>query len=346
MMKQLPWRTCVVGTLVLACGFVAGRSAASDSVAPKLGVEGSRFTVNGKPTFLVGISYYGGLGASEDFIRRDLAEMKRHGINWIRVWATWAAFENDVSAVDKEGQPRRLFLDRLERLVAECGRQGMIVDVTLSRGNGIVGPPRLQNLEIHKRAVETVVTALRAQPNWYLDLANERDVRDKRFVSVAELKELRTLVKKLDPARLVTASHGNDISREQMKEDLQEIGVDFVCPHRPRTPQSPGQTEAKTRAYLEWMKELGRVVPLHYQEPFPRDYTKWQPAVEDYMIDVRGARAAGAAGWCFHNTAKRDSQHPRRRSFDLRERRLFEQLDDEEHKVLAALRELFVQKPR
>ena len=52
----------------------------------------------------------------------------------------------------------------------------MIVDVTLSRGNGIVGPPRLQSQSAHRRAVETIVTALGSQPNWYLDLANERDV--------------------------------------------------------------------------------------------------------------------------------------------------------------------------
>jgi hypothetical protein len=344
-MKPFSSRLCIAGSLILACGFTAEVVVAGDT-PPKLGVDGGRFTIDGKPAFLLGISYYGALGASEEFIRRDLADMKRHGINWIRVWATWAAFDNDVSAVDKQGRPRRLFLDRLDRLVAECGRHGMIVDVTLSRGNGIVGPPRLQSLEAHKSAVETVVTALRSRPNWYLDLANERDVRDKRFVSVAELKELRALARQLDPGRLVTASHGSDMSREQMKEDLQVIGVDFVCPHRPRTPESPGQTEAKTREYLEWMKELKRVVPLHYQEPFPRDYTKWQPATDDFLTDLRGAKQAGAAGWCFHNTAPREPERRPRRSFDLRERRLFEQLDDEEHKVLGGLREMFVEKQR
>lgn len=217
----------------------------------------------------------------------------------------------------------------------------MVVDVTLSRGNGMTGPARLQGLDVHKRAVETIVTALKAEPNWYLDLANERDVRDKRFVSVAELKELRAVVKKLDPDRLVTASHGSDLSREQMREDLETIGVSFVCPHRPRTPASPGQTEGKTREYLQWMKDLGRLVPLHYQEPFPRGYTKWQPDVGDFLMDLGGARSGGAAGWCFHNTAERDHPENRpRRSFDLRKQRLLDQLDDEERKVLGRLREM------
>ena len=336
---------CALGIgLCLAVGGVM--LGGSTPAAPKLAVVGSQFTINGKPTFLVGMSYYGSLGASEDFVRRDLADMKRHGINWIRVWATWAAFDNDVSAVDKEGRPRQPFLDRLRWLVLECGRQGMIVDVTLSRGNGLVGPPRLQSQDVHRRAVETIVNALKSEANWYLDLANERDVRDKRFVSVAELKELRLLVKELDPGRLVTASHGSDLSREQMKEDIEVIGVDLVCPHRPRTSASPGQTQDKTREYLQWMKEIGRVMPLHYQEPFPRGYTKWQPGVHDFLTDARGAKAGGAAGWCFHNTAQRDPpEHRPRRSFDLRQQRLFDQLDEEERKVLPGLSDLANKNP-
>jgi len=35
-----------------------------------LGVEGSRFTLNGRAEFLLGISYYGGLGAREEAARR------------------------------------------------------------------------------------------------------------------------------------------------------------------------------------------------------------------------------------------------------------------------------------
>jgi hypothetical protein len=36
--------------------------------APRLGVKGTTFTLNGEPMFLLGISYYGGLGASEETI--------------------------------------------------------------------------------------------------------------------------------------------------------------------------------------------------------------------------------------------------------------------------------------
>lgn len=298
-----------------------------------LGVEGARFTINDKPAFLLGISYYAGLGASEGFITRDLDDMRRSGFNWLRVWATWTAFDHDVSAVDVQGRPREPFLGRLKWLVAECDRRGLVVDVTLTRNRSGVLPDH----ESHLRAVETLVATLKPYRNWYLDLANERDVGDDRHVSVEELKRLRDRVRRLDSQRLVTASFGgHDLSIEDIRESLQTIGLDFLSPHRPRSPESPGQTETETRRCLDLMTEIGRVVPVHHQEPFRRGYQGWEPTAEDFLTDLRGAVAGGAAGWCLHNGAQRNApgQQPRR-SFDLRDRRLFDQLDEEEQEVVA-----------
>jgi len=268
--------------------------------------------------------------------------MQRYGFNWLRVWATWNSSTNDVSAIDSDGQARQPFLERLRQLVAECDRRGLIVDVTLSRGNGARGSPRLQSLPAHRHAVETLVTCLKPWRNWYLDLSNERSVRDARFTSFADLKELRELVRSLDPTRLVTASDGGDISRSDLKEYLETAGVDFICPHRPREPQSPAQTSEKTVEYLRWMKEMGKVVPVHYQEPFRRGYGKWQPTAADFLTDARNARSSGAAGWCFHNGDDRGKpDHQSHRSFDLRQKRLFEQFDPEEQKALQGLAALF-----
>jgi hypothetical protein len=309
------------------------------SSAAELGISGSSFTLDGRPTFLLGASYYGALGASEDFVSRDLDELRRHGFNWIRVWATWAAFTNDVSAVDAHGKARAPFLQKLEALIAECDRRGMVVDVTLSRGNGVTGPTRLQSLTTHQRAVETLVTSLKAHRNWYLDLANERNIRDQRYVSTDELRQLCAVARRLDLRRLITASHaGGDLSRDDVRSYLLEARLDFLAPHRPRDSGSAEQTETKTREALTWMRELGRVVPIHYQEPFRRGYGGWQPRAADFVTDLRGARAGGAAGWCFHNgdTRGRPDGEPRR-SFDLRDRRLFDQLDSEERAFLKQL---------
>ncbi len=301
--------------------------------ATRLGVKGIQFTINDRPAFLLGISYYAGLGASKDTLRLDLEEIRKRGFNWVRIWATWAAFEHDVSAVDTEGKAREQYLASLRALVEECDRLGLVVDVTLSRGNGITGPARLQSLAAHRRAVESLVTALKPWRNWYLDLSNERNIKDKRFTSFEDLKALRERVRQLDPQRLVTASHAGDISQADVKEYL-KAGLDFLSPHRPRRAGSPAETKAKTATYLAWIKEAGRVVPLHYQEPFRRGFGKWEPTAADFATDLRGAREGEAAGWCLHNGDDRGKADGRRRSFDLRKQRLFEQLDPQELEAL------------
>ena len=63
---------------------------------------------------------------------------------------------------------------------------------------------------------------------------------------------------------------------------MQDAEVDFIAPHRPRDAGSPKQTAAKTRDYLAAMRDLGRVVPVHFQEPFRRGYDAgWQPSADD-----------------------------------------------------------------
>lgn len=303
--------------------------------ATDLTIQGGRFRLNGRPTFLLGISYFAALGAPEKTVRRDLDAMQRCGFNWIRVWATWAAYDNDVSAVDADGRARAPFLARLEWLVAECDRRGVVVDVTLARGDGTGGSARLPGFTAHQRAVETLVSALKPHHNWFLDLSNERNIGDRRFTSIADLSRLRLTVKRLDPRRLVTASHGGDISQEELRDYLTKAGLDFVCPHRPRDAGSAAQTEAKTRQYRDWMHALGRAAPVLYQEPFRRGYGGWEPTADDFQADLNAARAGGASGWCFHNgsTAGPGDGQPRR-SFDLRAKGLFSQFDAEEKTFL------------
>lgn len=303
----------------------------------ELGIKGTQFTINGTPTFLYGISYYGGLGASEEFILKDLSDIKKYGFNWIRVWANWKGFGYDMSAVDGAGNPRDPFFTKLKWLVKECDRIGIIVDVTFTRGKDDAGP-RLQTLDSHQRAVEAVIRLLKPYHNWYLDLANERDVRDQRFVSFDELKQLLETAKLIDPNLLVTASAGNDISRDDLREYLQTVHVDFICPHRPRNYAAIEQTGAKTIEYLAWMKEIGRLVPVNYQEPFRRGYTDWQPKAVDFVADLLNAKTGGAASWCFHNGGQRGQADEKpRHSFDMSEKRLFDQLDKDELEAIETI---------
>ncbi len=321
---------CVIATLLVA-GLAPGAGAQTE-----LRVQGERFTLRGEPTFLYGLSYYGGLGASEETLKLDLDAVQRHGFNWIRVWATWTAYSNDVAAVDAEGLPRAAQMDRLRRLVADCDRRGLVVDVTIGRGNWTGDPSMLRAPEAHRRAVEVLIEELKSFRNWYLDLANERNLADFGFTSFAELRDLRDFVRARDPERLVTASHAGDIGDEDLHEYLFTVGVDFLCPHRPRSPETPQATETRTVCYRETMLRMGRVVPLHYQEPLRRGWGSWSPRAEDFVADLRGAHAGGAAGWCFHNGSDGGTPDGEpRRAFDLRRRGLFAQFDGEELRALS-----------
>jgi CubicO group peptidase (beta-lactamase class C family) len=328
-----------IGLLVAAASGKTNKT--ETSARTELGISGTKFTINGRPTFLLGISYYGALGANEKTILNDLDVMQKYGFNWIRVWATWGGFGLDVSAVDPvEGSPREPYLTRLKWLVGQCDKRGMVVDITLSRGNDIAGKPRIANYESHMNAVKTVIAALKDFKNWYIDLSNERNIRDSRYTSFEDLIKLRQVARQLNPQLLVTASHAGDLSIEELKRYLNEVKVDFITPHRPRDPNSVKETGNKTSQYLQWMKEIGTVKPVHYQEPFRRDFGRWQPKAEDFWTDLSLASASGAAGWCFHNGDNRAAQDSKpRRSFDLRIGSLFTQLDEEELKFLRLLAE-------
>lgn len=341
---QTTWLVATVLGLFLSPGRLAtaGQQRSDSDGGTVLGVEGRRFTLQGKPTFLLGISYYGGLGAPAEFVRRDLDDLRRLGFNWLRVWATWESGGENVSAVDSAGTARQSYLERLRSLVAECDRRGMVVDVTLARSRRREGSRsvHLPDLRSHRQAVATLVESLRPHRNWYLDLANERDVGDDRFVAVDELKQLRQAARAVAPQLLVTASFGgHDLSRGDVRDSLQTVGSDFLAVHRPRHAGSPRETAARTREVLAFAKELGPAAPVHHQEPFRRGYAGWEPAAEDFLADLAGAIEGGAAGWCFHNGSQRTATDGQpRRSFDLRQRRLFDQLDAEELKVVRRVR--------
>ena len=76
--------TCIL-LMAGLCSVPSGLAAAAPAnEAPTshgivLGIEGSAFTINGKKTFLLGASYYGALAAPDDFIARDLDDLKTLG---------------------------------------------------------------------------------------------------------------------------------------------------------------------------------------------------------------------------------------------------------------------------
>ncbi len=297
--------------------------------ATELGTDGALLTLDGQPTFLLGVSYYAGLARTPELMARDLDDMRGRGVNWIRVWATWNR-NGAQPAVDATGAAVEPAMQRLRDLVRLADERGIVVDVTLNRG-GV-----LTSHEAHLAAVRTIARELLPWRNVYIDVANERDVGDRRFVSPEECGELRDAIREVDPQRLVTASSVLG-SEEELGAFLRTTGIDLITPHLPRGSEDPAKTEGRVRRYLAWMTELERTVPVHLQEPFRRDYGAWQPEAAGFLTDLRGAIAGGAAGWCLHNGSNRhaDDGEPRR-SFDLQPERgpFIDTLDEVERAVL------------
>lgn len=325
----------VPSTVLLIAAATAGAQ------GPVLGIEGVRFTLDGKPAFMLGCSYYGALGMeASGSIEEDLDELRSVGFNWIRIWVTWTFDDFNMSAVTPDGEARPPYMDRLKRICTLAGSRGMVVDVTVSRGEAPFPSDQAQHLAV----VQRLASELKVYRNVYFDVGNERDVGDARHVPSVEVGELIGAVKAVDPERLCTASSVPE--PDTVEKFLTVARMDFLAPHLSREADSPGQTAGYTRGMLEAMRALDRNVPILYQEPFRRDYARWQPQAEDFMTDLIGALDGGAAGWCFHNGATRSTDDRRpRRSFDMRgdEGRLMKQLDSEERRFLASVKEI---KPR
>jgi hypothetical protein len=318
--------------VLLLVGAAAGQQ--PHQLHTTLGISGTQFTLQGRPQFLLGCSYYAALSASDAWIEQDLRELRAAGFNWVRVWATWSAYGRDISVVDKQGQAREPWLTRLRRLIALAGELGMVVDVTLERGE------QLPNQQAHLTAVRTLATQLKPYRNVYFDLANERNIGDARAVPMTELRVLRDAVKAVDPQRLLTASHAGDLSAADVRDYVETARVDFLAPHRPRRAGTAAETKAITKQYLQMLAELGYPMPVHYQEPLRRNFGSFQPTLEDFLTDARGALEGGAAGWCLHLGDNRLAADRRpRKVFDMSPTagRLFAQIDSVEREVIRRL---------
>lgn len=321
----------------VCCGVLAGEP---ERFGPVLGLseDGRHFALDGRPTFLLGVSYYGALGLdSPDLLARDLDDMVASGFNWIRVWVFWDAFGEDVSALAPDGEPREPYLARLKALARACSKRRMVVDCTLRRDARSERAPA--NLAQHLACARRIARELLPYRNAYIDLANERDVRDARHVPLEEVGELIRAVKSVDPERLATAS-GVPGSAKELAEYAKVGRCDFLAPHLCREAGCAAKTEGTVREFGAWMREVGARMPVHLQEPFRRGYGGYEPAVEDFIEDAKGARAGGAAGWCLHNGSTRSAADGKPyRSFFLNSRvgRLYDQWDDVERAVLARL---------
>jgi hypothetical protein len=294
------------------------------SAAPRLGIAGTQFTVDGAPRFLIFISYFDGVRRVASGVQGDLDYLKTK-VDGIRVFPNWWEYScpprsGGDTLFDLQGDIRPAGWQAIETLLAEAGARGLIVDLSFSRESVTDnGQPR-QGLDedAYQRALTTVVGSTKylkgRHPHVLIDVQNEWPIHSNKTRIEALLKALRAA----DPDRVLVASSSGG--------GYAAVGLDVplvaAAYHDPRERDWYGAATA--HGIVDRVRgSLGpSVQPVYLQEPMPwgtvcpRQDNDLDPA--HFTAALANARAAGAAAWTLHT----------RVTFDLKSRSLVSKLND------------------
>ena len=313
-------KVAAVALTLLAFGSIAR--------AQTLGIDGSRFTVDGQPRFLLFVSYFDGLrrananGGAGD-VDTDFAYLKRVGYDGVRLLVNW---QYDCGSGPTDGQKLLaedgtvneslwpVFVRFLERAAAHR----LLVDVTFNRDTYATAIP----VDAYRTAIAGVAKRLLADGGYrhvLFDVQNEYPIHG---LTAPDVHGILAAVKKVDPARIVTASGGGG-------DILDDPAMDVVAYHDSREDDWP-QAGTIRRQLDEIRRTVPAGKPVYLQEPMPFrkfhpdcGHGEW-PRPTDARRAASHAKRHGAAAWTFHT----------RQSFDLRSRTLSQILDgDPEQKA-------------
>jgi hypothetical protein len=298
-----------VGAMETRTDLARGRLAKSGAPAA-LTVADTRFLLDGRPTFLFGVSLFDALGPAPPRVA-DLNALGEWGVNTIRVWAHW-----NEPIYQADGALTSTGRERLLTLVKRLQGRRMVLELVLLRPGQLPGQPYaiFSSEAARLRAVTEMTAALRDYRNVLFDLYNEHDHGDGP-ISHEDARALRDAVKAADPARIVTiSSTGGHLGggrstvdagqnlREEAGQGPQAVYVDVVAPHFPRTGDWDAATDARVRAVRAQLDTLGRQIPIYLNEEQRTDTDTIVPP-EAYRRAITAAMQAGAAGWVFHTAA-------------------------------------------
>ena len=264
-----------------------------------LGKSGDRLTINGTPTFLLMISYFDAMGASDVNLNSDFANLLSRGFNGIRILPNWPPLSSTTipqtnKLMDGSGNLRSGRLSALINIIQRAQNYGLIVDITFTRET-ISG---LSAAEF-RDGIISATQGLLPYRNIYFDIQNEAD-HDGTTCGTARLcpseaRQIRDAVKAVDPQRIVTVSLNSDSNNEPSY--IINGAMDFHPAH------GPFSTLSGTRAFVAGEKTAVPGLPVHLQEPDrcrsnPCGYTASQ-----FFTAAQDAKCAVAAGWTFHTSA-------------------------------------------
>jgi hypothetical protein len=309
--------------------------------APVLGVDGARFTVEGTPRFLLVVSYFDALRASDASLEADFAWLRRHRIDGVRIFPNWwrcAAVRqcgghagDDTLMAAPDGGLRPAILKRLQAVLATAGRHGLIVDLSFARETVGDAQGRELSASAYADGVVAAVRALGPAPHVMIDLQNEV-YQNRVFGERADddAPRVAALARRVDGGRRIVFVSTNTAEAERYTYcGVEGCPLDVLAVHDAREPNWHDRTPAVVRDLVALGARRGPR-PIYLQEPQAWQDERAPDRVERFLDAAARARRAGAAAWTFHT----------RSGFMLRDgRSLIVQLDADERTVLERLRQ-------
>jgi hypothetical protein len=302
--------------------------------AQVLGIQGSKFTVDGAPRFLVMFSYFAALrptganatgsnipalwSAHKAELAAHFAGLRARGFDGIRVFPSWhytlsgtcgQTVSDGAAVINRDGSLNFAAGQRLLEVIELARQHRLVVDVTWAIECAGPTVPYAMSKAAYFQALTWITAAMAGgYKNAFFDLENEYNYavclgvpNQKPAFTRADWAAAIGPIRAADPTRIVTASV--TIDRDLAIADAQAIGFDVVAFHDPRTysgntPVWPGQTRAVAAA-----ARLQTTKPIYFQEP-----DRYRPTgVESnltalhFLTALQGAIDGGAAAWTFHN---------------------------------------------
>lgn len=287
-------------------------------------------------SMLLSVSHYGILASGgnrqdekfRSFVRMDLDDIVAAGFNGIEgpwINASWIGgggyevFSPNGPAINQWA------LERLDFVIDQADERGLFV-----APRGSVSEDAGPTWRMAKQW-ERLTQLLRGRDNVIFDVANEFDSKRPAH----EIATLLAAVRIEDKNRHVTASVSGPVDyqlgrlwmvwREWKHKTVEPMT--YLAPHFFRDREWCQREFDAVRSYTS----IQQSIPVYCEEPHRRGYDASghaKPEAWEFLQAAAAARRAGAVAWCFHNG-----------HFDTREKRLIAQLDGEERKVMASLRE-------
>lgn len=318
--------SAVTSTVYSTANAAAGASALSIT-------SNGLFAINGVTTFLLGVTYFDALNYHES----DLDTLATYGFNNIRVFANF--FEDTYGGAravcTADGSLNTTRRDTLQALIDYAQTKGIVVTIIVISDQTNTLIPVDANKET---CVTNIIDTYKAEPLVMFDLNNEHTGTINPWINdPTEYAAYYARAKVTCPACIIfvssnaTGSHpattGATIETTYF-DGMLLAGVDVIAFHDYRSSNWDTITGARTTTLRNYLASKGRSdIPVYFSEP-----CRWgsgadcEKAASAYFQAAADQKAAGGAGWVWHNGY-----------FDLSTQTLFQQLNPTEVTIYQGL---------